>query len=111
MSQGHVFVISEWLPKKNCDQELWKQLEDIMALTAKEAGCISARAMRQRIHPASPGISKYTIVLFQEYADLQAFDIHCTKDYVRNFFHQYVENEDLALVEEWTCRLFDTGGS
>ena len=36
MSQGHVFVISEWLPRKNCDQELWKQLKDIMALTAKE---------------------------------------------------------------------------
>lgn len=111
MSQEHVFVISEWLPRKNCDQDLWKQLKNIMALTAKETGCISARALRQRMHPGSPSKSKYTIVLFQEYIDLQAFDIHCDKDYVRNFFKQYVENEDLSLVEEWSCRLFDLGGS
>ena len=50
MSQEHVFVISEWLPKKNCDQELWQKLKNIMALTAKETGCISARALRQRIY-------------------------------------------------------------
>ncbi len=103
---GHVFVVSEWLPKANKDPELWKQAKEIMILTGKEKGCIKAHAMRQIMHSSAPGKSKYTIVLFQEYVNLEAFDIHCKADYVAKFFERYVKNEETAIVEEWTCRLF-----
>jgi hypothetical protein len=33
---GHVFVVSEWLPKENCEQELWKQFKQLMALTLEQ---------------------------------------------------------------------------
>ncbi|HEY2811403.1 MAG TPA: antibiotic biosynthesis monooxygenase [Rhabdochlamydiaceae bacterium] len=101
-----VFVVSEWLPKKGKDQALWEQAKEIMALTGKEKGCLRAHATRQITHPNAPGKSKYTIVLFQEYVNLQAFDTHCKADYVSHFFEKYVANEDTAIVEEWTCRLF-----
>lgn len=104
---GHVFVVSEWLPKEGCDQKLWNQFKKIMALTLeKETGCVRAHATRQISHPGSPGKSKYTIVLLQEYVDIKAFDIHCAAEYIKNCFKELIENEETALVADWQCRLF-----
>jgi len=104
---GPVFVVSEWLPRENKDQELWQLAKKIMAMTLEnEKGCVRAHATRQIVHPGSPGKSKYTIVLLQEYVNLQAFDHHCGSDYVTHFFKTCVENEETAIVKEWTCRLF-----
>ena len=103
----HVFVISEWLPKRNHEQELWEHFKKLMALSLKkETGCLRAHATRQIAHPGSLGKSKYTIVLLQEYINIQAFDLHCEADYVTNFFKTYIENGDTAIVEDWRCRLF-----
>ncbi len=104
---NHVFVISEWLPKENCDSECWKQLKKLMATTLEnEKGCLSARAMRQIAHPGSPGKSKYTIVLQQEYVDINAYNIHCAAEYVKDLVKKYIENKDTAIIKEGTCRLF-----
>ena len=103
----HVFVVSEWLPKEGCDQELWRQFKKLMALSLeKESGCVRAHATRQISHPGSPGKSKYTIVLLQEYVDIKSFDIHCGADYVNRCFKQFVENKETSLVADWRCRLF-----
>lgn len=104
---GHVFVVSEWLPKENCEEELWTQLKKIVASTKEnESGCIRTHATRQVLHPGAPGKSKYKIVLLQEYVDVRAFDIHCNADYVIQGFKKFVENEETALVQDWCVRLF-----
>src|ERR1700674_2105266 len=101
---GHVFVISEWLPKKSKDQEFWQHCKRIMALTGKEKGCLRAHATRQMDVPDLPGKSKYPIVLLQEYINLEAFDVHRNAEYVTSFFKTYVENEETSIVKDWTCR-------
>ncbi len=104
---GHVFVVSEWLPKENCEEELWDFFKELMALTKKnESGCIRAHATRQIPHPGSPGKSKYKIVLLQEYVDIKAFDAHCHADYVKSAFKKYIEDEETSIVKDWRCRLF-----
>jgi quinol monooxygenase YgiN len=104
---NHVFVVSEWLPKEHCEQELWNHCKKIMALTLEnESGCIRAHATKQISHPGSPGKSHYKIVLLQEYVDIKAFDIHCNAAYVTNFFRKFIENEDTSIVQDWRCRLF-----
>lgn len=103
----HVFVISEWLPKKNHEEELWNAFKQLMATTlANEKGCLRAHALRQISHPGSPGESKFSIVLHQEYSNIQAFDLHCKADYVTEAFAKYIENKATAIVEDWRCRLF-----
>ena len=103
---GHVFVVSEWLPKENREKECWQFLTNLMDSTRKEPGCIRAHATRQIAHPGSPGKSKYTIVLLQEYVNLKAFDAHCNADYIKNGFKKYVDDKETGLVKDWTCRLF-----
>lgn len=104
---GHVFVVSEWLPKEDCEQELWEGLKKIMALTKeKEKGCLRAHATRQIPHPGAPGKSKYQIILLQEYVDIKAFDVHCKADYVTEYFKKYIDDEETSLVKDWRVRLF-----
>lgn len=104
---GHVFVVSEWLPKEHCEKEFWTLAKELMALTLKnESGCVQAHVTKQILHPGSPGKSKYKIILFQEYVSVKAFDIHCAADYVADFFKKYIENEATSIVKDWRCRLF-----
>lgn len=99
----HVFVVSEWLAKENCDEALWQAFKQLMKHTREnEEGCIRAHATRQISHPGSPGTSKFNIVLLQEYRDIAAFDAHCSSDYVADFAQEHLE----SLVDDWTCRLF-----
>ncbi len=103
-----VFIISEWLAKPGKDQELWQRAKKLIASVQKEEGCLRAHVVRQFVHPAAPGQSKYSIVSFQEYKNLDAFEAHCKSDYVAEFFNTYVQNEDSGIVEDWTCRLFNS---
>ncbi len=99
-----VFIVSEWLAKPGHEQELWQRLKKLMSQTQQEKGCISARATRQIAHPGSPGKSKYTIVLMQEYADITDFDLHCQADYVTDFVKTYIENPKTAIIADGRCR-------
>ncbi len=104
---GHVFVVSEWLPKAGCEAELWIRFKKLMAQTLEnEKGCLRAHATKQISHPGAPGKSKYAIILLQEYVDLKAFDIHCASDYVAHAFKELVDNPTSAIVEDWNVRLF-----
>jgi len=48
---GHVFVVSEWLPKEGCDEKLWLFFKELMAVTKeKEAGCVRAHATRDALY-------------------------------------------------------------
>lgn len=103
----HVFVVSEWLPKKGCEQALWNFFKKLVETTLEnEKGCVRAHATKQIPHPGAAGKSKYTIVLLQEYVDMEAFNIHCASEYVGNAFKELIEDPKTALVEDWQCRLF-----
>lgn len=102
-----VFVVSEWLPKKGYEQEVWVRFKQLMALTKEnEKNCVSAHATKQISHLGSPGASQYSIVLLQEYTNLDAFNVHCKASYVTDFFKNYIENKEASIIEDWCCRLF-----
>lgn len=102
-----VFVVSEWLAKKNHEKDLWDKFKQLLSLTKQqEKGCLRAHVTRQISHPGSPGKSKYTIILLQEYISIEAFDIHCESDHVKDFVKKYIDNPETGIVEDYQCRLF-----
>lgn len=104
---NQVFVVSEWLPKAGHEEELLAKFKALLALTFEtEDGCSRTKVTKQLSHPGSPGKSQFTIVLFQDYDNIEAFDLHCSMDYVQDFFIECIENEETCMVEDWTCRLF-----
>lgn len=107
LMSASVFVVSEWIAKKNHEEELWDRFKKLMTLTREnEEGCVRAHATKQIAHPGSPGKSKYQIILLQEYKNIEAFNTHCEASYVTNFFKNYIDHPETGIVEEWTCRLF-----
>lgn len=108
---SHVYVVSEWLPKKGDEAQLWQKFKELMQTTKNsEKGCVSARVTKQISHPGSPGKSKYKFVLMQEYKSIQDFDLHCESAYVNEFVKTYIENESTAIIADGRCRLFSEEG-
>ena len=97
----HVFVISEWLAKKNKEDTLFELFKKLAKITLeKEKGCIKYNVTRQISHPATRGESKYNILLTQEYVNVEAFDNHCKSQHVADF------GKNISIVEDWRCRIF-----
>jgi quinol monooxygenase YgiN len=102
---SHVLVISEWLSKKNHEQELFESFKNLASLTLeKEKGCIKYNVTRPIDHPAAKGESKYTILLIQEYENIDAFDNHCKSEHVAEFVKKHVGDE--SIIVDWRCRIF-----
>lgn len=102
-----VLVVSEWLSKKSHEQKLFESFKKLaIATLEKEKGCIKYTVTRQIFHPGSKGQSKYTILLIQEYVNLEAFDIHCKSEHVSDFCKSHIEDKDARIVEDWRCRIF-----
>lgn len=100
MSKG-VFVISEWLPKNGHEEEFWEKAKMHMKRTQKEEGCISARITKPVDHPRMPEQTKYTVVLLQQYKNVEAFTDHCNNHDIKDFF----KGEMSHLVDDWRWRL------
>ncbi len=103
----HVFVVSEWLAKKNQENALFDAFKKLARITLeKEKGCLKYNVTRQISHPATRGESKYHILLTQEYVSVEAFDNHCKSEHVADFVKNVYENKTGNIVEDWRCRIF-----
>jgi len=50
----HVIVISEWLPKENCEQNIFETFLDLARKTLEaEKGCIQYNVSKQMTHPST----------------------------------------------------------
>ena len=102
-----VYVIAEFLPRQNHEQELFELLNNLAAQTLKnEKGCLSYLVTRQVLHPGAQGVSKYKIVSIEEFSDKSAFENHCSASYVIDFVKQYIEPKDTSIVDDFCVRLF-----
>jgi len=75
-------------------EEACKAVSSIVSRTCGEAGCVAFEPRR-----AADGSS--TIIIFEEWADRNAFDFHHAQDYTKDVFAKY-ENwleSDPVLIE------------
>ncbi len=102
-----VYVIAEFSPKKNHEQEFFGLLNELGAQTLEsEEGCLRYLVTQQILHPRAPGHSKYKIVSIEEFANEDAFDNHCKTKYVTDFIQKYIESKDTGIVDDVCVRLF-----
>jgi quinol monooxygenase YgiN len=102
-----VFIISEWLPKVGHEKELRDACKKFaFDSLEKEPGCVTFRVTKQIIHPGSPGKTKFTITLMEEFESLSAFEEHGEAEHCVNFFNAHVNEGPDCIVEDWRCRLF-----
>lgn len=99
-----VYCIAEFLPKEGQEQALYETLRALEPQTLREDGCLQYRVTRQINSPYAEGTG-FPIVFNEIWASMQAFEEHCQKDYIVNFFERYCLAED-GLAAQWNVRVF-----
>jgi quinol monooxygenase YgiN len=102
-----VIVISEWLPKANCEQEAFEIFLNLARKTLNaERGCLQYNVSKQMTHPNTTGPRNFKIMLMQEFKSIEDFDQHCAAPYVAELFDKLIANKNTSLIKNYECRAF-----
>jgi quinol monooxygenase YgiN len=103
----HILLISEWLPKENCEQRLLEAFQDLARKTLDdEKGCVQFNVSKQLLHSKTTAPRDFKIMLMQEYESVEDFEKHCEAPYVVEAFEVLLENKGTALIDNYECRIF-----
>jgi quinol monooxygenase YgiN len=101
-----VYCIAEFAPKAGCEQQFFELLTSLEPHALREDGCVRYRVTRQIQHPTAPSQSKFSIMFNEEWASIEAFELHAKQQYLIDFFGKYVENPQTSLVDDASVRIF-----
>lgn len=103
MSQK-LYCIASFKPKAGKDEELFKTLQALEPQTLREDGCIQYIVTKHINHLNAQGTS-FPIVLNEIWATKEAFELHCAKDYIANFFQTQCVDSN-GLVQEYNVCVY-----
>ena len=99
-----VYCIAQFKPKPGKEAELFKVLQSLEPNTLREDGCLQYRVTQQIKSPFAEGTS-FPIVFNEIWADMSAFEAHCQRQEIVDFFNDYCLAED-GLAEDWNVCVY-----
>lgn len=93
-----IYCVASFRPKEGKTEELFQVLQSLEPQTLREDGCIQYVVTKHIAHPNATGIS-FPIVFNEIWESKEAFEIHCTKKYITDFFQTHCVSQS-GLVEE-----------
>lgn len=99
-----VYCIAQFLAKPGQEKALFEVLQSLEPNTLREDGCIQYRVTRQISSPFAEGKS-LPFVFNEIWQDMPAFEAHCQRDEIVNFFNQYCLAED-GLAADWNVCVY-----
>lgn len=99
-----LYCIASFEAKEGKEQELLETLQALEPLTLREDGCIQYIVTKQIEHPNAMGKS-YPIVFNEIWQSKEAFELHCNKPYITNFFETHCVAED-GLVKDFNVCVY-----
>lgn len=99
-----LYCIASFEAKEGKEQELLETLSALEPLTLREDGCIQYIVTKHISHPNATGKS-YPIVFNEIWESQEAFELHCNKPYITNFFETHCVSED-GLVKEFNVSVY-----
>ncbi|MCZ2723180.1 antibiotic biosynthesis monooxygenase [Marinomonas sp. 15G1-11] len=99
-----VYCIAQFKPKLGKEKELFSVLQSLEPNTLREEGCLQYIVTRHILSPFAEGQS-FPIVFNEIWADMAAFEAHCQRKEVMNFFETYCAAED-GLAEDWNVSVY-----
>jgi len=105
--QKNVIVISEWLPKENCEQDIFEVFRDLARQTLlAESGCIQYNVSKQMAHHNTTEPRAFKFMLMQEFKSIEDFEKHCKAPYVVALFDRLIANKNTSPIDNYECRVF-----
>lgn len=99
-----LYCLAQFLPKAGKEKEVFRLLQALEPNTLREDGCISYRVTRLVSNPNADGHS-YPIVFNEIWRDEAAFNAHCQRKEIVDFFAQQCESSD-GLIEKWNVCVY-----
>lgn len=99
-----VYCLAQFKPKQGQENALFKVLQSLEPNTLREDGCLQYRVTRHIASPFAEGDS-FPIVFNEIWQDMQAFEAHCQRTEIVNFFETYCLAED-GLAESWNVCVY-----
>ena len=99
-----IYCIASFKAKDGKVEELFKILQALEPQTIREDGCIQYLVTKHISHPNALGTS-FPIVFNEIWASKEAFEIHCAKDYITDFFQSRCVDSN-GLVEEFNVCVY-----
>jgi quinol monooxygenase YgiN len=99
-----VYCIAQFQPKPGQEEALFKVLQSLEPNTLREDGCIQYRVTRQIASPFAEGNS-FPIVFNEIWSDMAAFEAHCQRQEIVDFFNRYCLAED-GLAADWNVCVY-----
>jgi quinol monooxygenase YgiN len=101
---SNLYCLAQFLPKAGKEQEVFRLLQALEPNTLREDGCISYRVTRLTSNPNADGES-FPIVFNEIWRDEAAFNAHCQRQEIVEFFAKYCEADD-RLIEKWNVCVY-----
>ena len=99
-----VYCLAQFLPKPGKEAELFQVLQSLEPNTLREDGCIQYRVTRQISSDFAPGQS-FPLMFNEIWADQAAFEAHCQRQEIQQFFQRYCLAED-GLAAQWNVCIY-----
>lgn len=99
-----VYCLAQFEPKSGKAEELFKVLQSLEPNTLREDGCLQYTVTRQIASPFAEGKSM-PIVFNEIWADMAAFEAHCQRQEIVDFFNRYCLAED-GLAADWNVCVY-----
>jgi quinol monooxygenase YgiN len=88
-----LYCIAQFTPKEGKFEELFEKLKALEPDTLREEGCLSYRVTKKIENPFAPGESM-PIVFNEKWASVEAFEEHCRREAIVEFFEQECLSEE-----------------
>lgn len=105
---SRVYCIAQFQPKAGKENELFNVLKSLEPNTLREDGCIQYRVTKKIESPFADGKSM-PIVFNEIWQDINAFEQHCQRDEIVNFFQTYCLAKN-GLAEDWNVTVYSDEG-
>ena len=99
-----VYCLAQFQPKPGKEAELFRVLQSLEPNTLREDGCLQYRVTRQIASPFAEGKS-FPIVFNEIWADMTAFEAHCQRQEIVDFFQNFCLAED-GLAADWNVCVY-----
>ena len=93
-----IYCIASFEAKEGLNEELFKVLQSLEPQTIREDGCIQYIVTKQFSHANATGKS-FPIVFNEIWESKEAFELHCNKSYIKDFFQKQCVDKD-GLVKD-----------
>ena len=99
-----LYCIASFEAKEGKEKELLEVLKALEPKTHEEEGCVSYTVTKQIAHPNATGKS-FPIVFNEVWKNKEAFELHCNKAYIAEFFEKHCLDKD-GLVKDFNVCVY-----